>query len=112
MPLCRTDKLNKEFQHLIAEFVARELDCPPNFLITVTGVQIDAGLAEARVWVSILPFENAKSVIDILIKNKQNLVSYLNKNIKIRRIPRLIFLIDETEERASEVEETIKEIND
>ena len=111
MPIPRTDKLNKEFQRLIAEFVAREMEFPPDFLITITHVKIDAGLAEARVWLSVLPFEKSSEAISVLIQNKQNLVKFLNSNLKIRRIPRLMFLIDDTEKKAGEVEEIIKNYN-
>jgi len=107
MPIPRTDKLNKEFQHLIAEFVTRELDLPIDFLVTITHVAIDGGLSEARIWLSVLPFEKSEIAIGELIKNKQNLVNYLNKNLSIRRIPRLLFLIDETEQEATELEKII-----
>lgn len=107
MPIPRTDKLNKEFQHLVAEFVASELDLPMDFLVTITHVEVDAGLAEARVWVSILPFDQSTMALGLLIKNKQSLNKYLNKHLKIRRLPRLLFLIDETEEQAEEIERAI-----
>lgn len=110
MSITRTDKLNKEFQHLIAEFVVSELELPVEFLVTITHVEIDGGLAEARIWLSVLPFEKTELVVAEMVKNKKNLINYLNSNLKIRRIPRLIFLVDDTEEKANYVEDIIKEL--
>ncbi len=108
--LHRAEKLNKIFLHKISEIINREIDFGQETLVTITQVKVAPDLSQAKIFVSVLPFSKSQEVILILNRHRQLLVKFLNQAIKIRKIPRLIFLIDDTEEEASRIEKIINNL--
>lgn len=106
----RIQKLNKLFLREISEIINQEVEFDDDVLVTVTGVEIAPDLSVAKVWISTLPFKKSEQVMAKLINDRKNIKHLLNQEITLRKIPDLIFMVDESEERAQEVEEMINKI--
>lgn len=106
----RTDKLNKLLLEEISEIISSEIEFDFSPLVTVTGIDVAPDLSQAKVGLSVLPFEKTEEVIGKIVTERNKIASELNKKVKLRKIPRLIFIHDDTEEKASEVEKIINEI--
>ncbi|HPI67168.1 MAG TPA: ribosome-binding factor A [bacterium] len=104
------EKLNKLFLHELSEIIANYLEFPAGTLVTLMHVEVAKNLSQAKIWLSVLPFSKSAAAVSVLIKNQQLLVEHLNQRIKLRRLPKFIFLIDDTEEKAAAMEKQISKL--
>jgi len=104
------EKLNKLFLHELADIIAYYIEFPSNILVTLLHVEVAKNLSQAKIWLSVLPFDKSREAVSILITQKQLLIEHLNQRIKLRRMPKLIFLIDDTEEKAVAMEKQISNL--
>ena len=106
----RTEKLNKLLHEEISEIINSEIEFESGILVTVTGVDVSPDLSQAKIGLSVLPFEKTREVIGKIVTERYHIINELNKKIKLKKIPKLIFINDDTEEEASKVEKIINEI--
>ncbi|PIT94085.1 ribosome-binding factor A [Candidatus Falkowbacteria bacterium CG10_big_fil_rev_8_21_14_0_10_43_11] len=106
----RIEQVNEVLRSEIALAAARDLDLP-GMLITVTKVDCARKLDSAKVWVSVLPDNKAGSALRGLRKQQGLIRQAMAKKILWRKLPRLIFLFDDTEKQAAKLEDIFKEIN-
>lgn len=112
----RTDRLNGEFQKEIAAIVAGELkDREPELkgLISVTEADVAPDLKTAKIYVSIFaksPQEKARS-FEILRENAGFVRHELSKVMRMRTVPSLTFLADESMEYGSHMDELFESLH-
>lgn len=88
----------------------REVDFPEGFLVTLTRVEISSNLIEAKIYISALPENQIKSVLEILNRQVYFLQQKLNNRLKMRPIPKIRFVEERTTREAGRVEELLEEI--
>lgn len=103
----RQEKLNSIFSTLLPQLIAEEIEFPANLLVTISRVDVAPNLRSAKVWVSCWPFEKSALAIETLQAKHQFLIEHLNRKIKLRKIPLLLFRIDDSEELAEKIEKTV-----
>jgi ribosome-binding factor A len=103
--LHREERLNKIIREKLSELIAKELELPA--LTTITSVEVDDGLRRANAKFSSIPIGKAEEVLRILDKESGFLRSKLDKKIKIRSIPEIIFEIDYGPEKAAIIEKEL-----
>lgn len=105
--LKRTDELLRE---AIAEMILTRIADPRVRFVSVTGVQISPELDTARVFVTVLgnPEEREKAMKG-LKSAAPYLQSELNKRVRLRRMPKLRFIYDESVDRAFRIESALRE---
>lgn len=100
----RTDRIGDQMQRELALLIQREVKDPRLGLITVTAVNVARDLAHARVFVTVMGKNTAEETaqsIEILNNASGYLRSLLGKAMKLRVIPHLNFLYDESIIRGS-----------
>jgi len=107
----RIEQLNEQLKNELANLIVRELPLE-NGLITVSHVECSPDLKYAKVEVSVLPEKYAGTALTALRRQSSSFSQLLRKKLKIRQIPRFNWVLDTTESRAAEIEETIKKINE
>ena len=82
-------------------------------LVTITDITVSPDLGLARVYLSVLPIKGAQSIFDRLDELKKEIRLKLGKKIgnHVRIIPELAFFHDDTEERASRMDQLIDGLN-
>lgn len=105
----RIKRINQLVKEKIADILVKELSFN-NVLITVQNVDTSKDLKYAKVGISIMPFEKSEQILKILQKQTPNIQKQLNKAIEIKFVPKIEFEIDRGEEKASRVEELLREI--
>jgi ribosome-binding factor A len=110
MSTFRNEKLSKLFRQTIAEFISQEMEFNGEILVTVANAQVTGDLNQARIWISVFPFAQSAEVLERLRRQTRFIKEFLNEKIKIRKIPNLVFLIDQTEEEAGKIEKEINEV--
>lgn len=91
----RTDRLNELVQRELAQMIQQEVKDPRLGMVTVSAVEITRDLAYAKVYVSIYDTDDKiKQNLAILNHAAGFLRSMLAKRIKIRTVPELHFIYD------------------
>ena len=104
----RTDRLNE----LLTRILAEELEIIDDEIlgfITVTGVQTDKSLTQAKVFVTgDLDDEELCSRLEL---HRLRLQRAINEQSRLRRVPSLSFFVDDTAESAERIENLLRELN-
>src|SRR5262245_20459949 len=91
----RTEQLGSVIQGSVQRLITRGLNDPRiGGLISVTKVEVTDDLAEARVFVSILPAERSELTMHGLHSAAGYVQREVAKDVAARRMPRLSFRLD------------------
>ena len=104
----RTDRLNE----LLIRIIAEELEIIDDEVlgfVTVTGVQTDKSLAQAKVFVT--GELDDEELCSRLETHRSRLQRVINEQSRLRRVPSLSFFVDDTAESAERIENLLRELN-
>ena len=87
-----------------------EVDLPIDILITIISVKTANDLKNATVNISVLPFEKKDAALKILISNKAEIQKALGEKLTIKFTPKIYFTIDDTEQKAEEIENLLNSL--
>lgn len=99
----RLPKLNSLIQKELGQALLTEISLPHDALTTIKNVDVSPDLDHAKVWVSVLPLSKGEWALASLQKSRSRLQSFLGSRLRLRRIPRLEFALDLTEEKADRI---------
>lgn len=100
----RTQRVGDQMQRELAQLIQREIKDPRLGIVTVTAVDVARDLAYAKVFITVMGKDNQKDIeqsLEILTNAAGYLRSLLGKSMKIRTIPQLKFMYDESIVRGS-----------
>jgi ribosome-binding factor A len=103
-------RINKLLQSELATVLNREAIIE-GALITVAYVECSPDLKQARIGISVLPDRLAGTALRKLKASTHILVANLKDKLKLRRLPKFVWEFDNSERRASEIEQLIKKAN-
>jgi ribosome-binding factor A len=106
----KKEKLNSAIQHELNNIIFKELDIFPGTLLTLTRVECSANFFEVKVYVSVFPEESFEKIFDLLNRHIYSLQQSLNKKLKIRPVPKIIFKREDKIIEANRVEQLLMEI--
>ena len=111
MPKRRTQRLDEEFRRALSEVIQKEIRDPRvSPMLGITRVDVTQDLYYAKVYVSVYDEEEKRlSTIEGLNSAGGFLRSKLNKMIRIRRIPELKFILDNSIEYSIHMSKLIDE---
>jgi ribosome-binding factor A len=113
----RTRRVADEIQRDLAELIQKELGDPRIGMVTVTGVEVTHEFEHAKVYFSVLG-DRAQAELSAKVLNKAAgfLRRELARRLKIRIIPQLHFIYDETIEKGNRlsalIDAAVSEIKD
>ena len=78
---------------------------------SITKVKVSPDLSLAKIYVSVFPINQVKTVLELIEINKSSIRNSLGILIKnqVRRIPALTFYIDDSLEQISKIEKALQE---
>ena len=82
-----------------------------NFSITVSQVVVTPDMKWARAFVSPLGGENFDEVMDYLNKNVFSIQKIIASKVRLKRMPKLVFIEDKSFDFASSISQKIKGLN-
>lgn len=107
----RIERVNELIKREISQIIRREIEAPEGLLITVLSVQTSRDLQESKIWLSIFPILQAAKILRDINKKIGYLQGLLNRRLRMRPLPRIKFALDDTEERAGQVENILLDID-
>ena len=106
----RADRVNALLQRELGMIISEKLRDPRIAFATVTGVEITADLRTAKVHVSVLgDEEQVKSTIVALNEARPYLRHEIGSRTELRFVPDLVFVSDQTAERAARIATLLRE---
>lgn len=107
----RQEKVNSLIQREIAGYLQEEAYEGITGIVTITGVETTADLEHAQVFYSVVNQDPAE-VEKILQSHIYQLQGRLTRQLQMRKVPRVKFLLDESGEYAAQIGKIIKDIRD
>ncbi len=108
-------KIEAGFEHLkeaMAEVFAKDVEFPVGMLVTVLGAKMTANQLNAKIILSVFPNNKQKEAMETLQLFEPEIKEGIAERLRLRKIPRLHYVFDTTEEIASGVEETLHELKE
>lgn len=105
----RIERVDEELCKVLNEIIVRELKDPRlNALINVNSVSTAKDLKTAKVFVSVMEKEKANDAIKALNKASGFIRGILFERLKIRLVPHLTFILDNSYTEGFKIDEIIK----
>ena len=108
----RIEQVNELIKQHLGALILTELEFPKNTLATIIAVEVSKDLRHAKVWVSVMPTMYTGKVLEKLKKNSGHLQYLLHQKLSMKPLPKIRFVIDETEKKASEIEALLDRIKE
>jgi ribosome-binding factor A len=108
----RITKLNDLIRDRISEIFSRELSLKKGVFISVIKVTTTKDLESTKILVSIFPEKERSYAMNTLKKEIYRIQGALNSKMQIRRLPRIEFLLDRTQEEVDKLEAVFKQIKE
>jgi len=111
MPTHRLDKINELIKQEIGSLLISEINLPTDYFVTITKVITSADLGQSKVLVSILPTDKNDQIISQLNNEAGHFRYLLGQRLVIRKIPKLIYSLDISQQKITHVDELIDKIH-
>ena len=109
----RPDQVASLIQRAVQMALSRGLNDPRiRGLVSVTKVNVDDALSQAAIYVSVLPAERADLSLKGLEHAAARIRKQIGKAVKLRRMPRLSFHLDESIKKQAEFDAALAEARD
>lgn len=103
----RTDKVSSLFHREVGNFL-QGLELPS--LTTISKVEVTPDMKWCKVFVTIMGTDEEKNaVMKILMKNRIPMQEQITKDVVMKMVPRVRFVIDHGEEYAAHINELLRE---
>ncbi|MDD4607230.1 MAG: 30S ribosome-binding factor RbfA [Patescibacteria group bacterium] len=87
----RLEKINILIRQQLSQILAREIELPLESFLTITRVDTSDNFKNADIYISVFPETQAGTTLKILEKNIGHLQRKLNRQIRLKWIPRITF---------------------
>lgn len=108
----RMDRINALIRQQLDEILLTEFEIPPGTLVSITSLETSKDLSYCTIGVSIAPPESADRVLKQLAGSAKKFHHILNDRIVIRKIPKLRFWFDPSQQKAAHIETLLDHLVD
>lgn len=105
----RTAKVEGIIKEAAATFVLHEANTDP--MITVTRVDISPDLRRALIFFTTIPEEKQANAEIFLKRSAGEFRNFLKRNVALKRIPHIEFMLDAGERHRQHIDEVIRDID-
>ncbi len=103
----RLEKINELIKQELGKIILENEEFAPGVLATIMGVKTSQDILHANVSVSCYPTKAGEKVLETLNRHIFGLQQGLNKKLRMHPVPKIRFVLDETEAKAQEIEELL-----
>ena len=110
MAVDRIDKVNSLLRDEISKIILRDFAFSPNILVTLTRVETTANFFEAKAYISVFPEERSVGIINALSKSVYDIQYKINRTLRQRPVPKIIFVRETEISKAGRIEELLTKV--
>jgi ribosome-binding factor A len=105
----RSDRVGDLLLELVSELLMREVNDPRISSVTLTGADVTDDLRQAKIYFNLLTGSEGKKDVLAGLKSATGFIRRrVAKDLKLRIVPTIEFIYDDTEERARRIDELLK----
>lgn len=102
----RREKISSLLKRLAAEFFLKNMG-NPGILASVTKTEISADLRQGKIFFSVLPENEERKILKQLFALKKDFRRHISRGLKIKFVPRVVFLIDDSVKKQRKIDEVL-----
>jgi len=106
----RIERVNELMKREVNELLLKECDFPENCFVTVTRAQTSPDLRISKIFISILSPKEEERIFAYLKSQVFEIQQKINRKLRIRPVPKIVFVKEEKTEEAARVEEILKNL--
>lgn len=107
----RSDRVGDLLLELISELLAKEVSDPRIGSVTLTGAEVSKDLRHARIYFRLLGAVEKKAEVLAGLKSATGFIrAKIAKELKLRFVPAMEFVYDETQDEAQRIDELLKQV--
>ncbi len=106
----RLPRVNQLIKKELSQILLREVDFPKDVLVTMTRVETVPNLSESKIYISCIPEGEQENILNMLKSQVWHLQQLLNKRLRMRPIPKIIFLKEKETFEAGKIEEILAKL--
>jgi len=103
----RIDRVNSLLEHEISKILLHDFTFSPDILVTLTKVRVTANLIEAKAYISVFPEAKVVGIIGALNKSIFDVQNKINRTLRMRPTPKIIFVKETEVSKAARVEKLL-----
>ncbi|HDJ30483.1 30S ribosome-binding factor RbfA [bacterium] len=103
-------QVNELIKRELGKIISQNIDLSKEVVATITRINTSNNLIQAKVYVSVIPQEKSKEVLSILNKKVFDIQQKLNRRLRMRPVPKIIFVEEKETKKAQEIEKLLEEI--
>lgn len=103
-------QVDELIRRTVSNIIAEEVDLPKGVLFTITKVITSRDLALAKIFYICTPSELSNTAINVIKKKLKIIRERLRREIVLRKIPKIIFIIDKAEQRGARMDELLSKL--
>jgi len=109
----RIDRVNQQVKREIGRIIQQELGDPRLQFVTITDVDVSRDLRNGKIRFSVLGEQAQVQAAQKGLDGARGMIrKLLGQSMKLRHIPELFFIFDQSIEMTIRIEKTLKEIRD
>lgn len=109
----RTLRVNEIIKEEVSKILLREVDFPPEVMVTVVQVDTSADMKYSKIFINILPSgRKDELVMKIVNSNAGRVQAMLIKHLNMRFVPRISFVLDKSGAEADRLIDIFKQLEE
>lgn len=100
----RLEQVNALILEELGKIVDKNIDMPAEALVTLTHVITSPDKHYADVFISVMPLDKEKEVLEIFALRVGDIQHMLNRKLRMRPVPRIKFVVDTGEKKRERIE--------
>jgi len=104
----RIPRINQLIKKELGEILLKEFDSPRDALVTITRVETSTNLKQAKVYISVIfTGKQGLEIINTLKNMAYFFQKLLDKRLRMRKVPKIIFLQEAETAQAARIEDIL-----
>lgn len=109
----RSDRVGDLLLEVVSQLLVREVNDPRIGPVTLTAAEVSKDLRHAKIYFSLLTGSERKAEVIAGLKSATGFIrARIARELKLRSVPTIEFIYDDTEDRAQRIEELLKRTKD
>jgi len=106
----RIEKVNQLIKETLSKIIKERLSLKDTVFLTILKVDTSRDLRYSKVFLSVYPTSDNDYVSKTLTKEKGRIHKELHKKLFMKPLPKIRFVVDETQEKISEIDKIFDKI--
>jgi len=109
----RSERVGDLLLEVLADLLRREIHDPRLQWLNLTGVKITKDLRQAKVFFNLLGGAGNKNEVQAALKNAGGFIrSRVGKHLKLRFVPAIVFVYDDSEDEARRIDALLDKVKE